>query len=173
MTSLKLSARLPINGIACALKPLVSRKGLGYRRLHVVVNPTADLGRSKISRRTGAHPKNAGAFFVRVAPCFGGCARDAFGRAGFLESRSANPRTVTAIPRLAASGGDSLTLGAPPMKHALIPSAALKARAAAHRAMALAALSSNSSLSVRLRRYNQHQLIARDLEALGVSHGSR
>lgn len=59
------------------------------------------------------------------------------------------------------------------MKHTLIPSAALKARAAAHRAMALAALSSNSSLATRLKRYNAHQMIARDLEALGVPHGSR
>lgn len=60
------------------------------------------------------------------------------------------------------------------MKHALIPSAALKARAAAHRAMALAALSSNSSLAVRVKRYNSHIQIARDiLQGLEVSHGAR
>ncbi|SDK68176.1 hypothetical protein SAMN05216189_104719 [Pseudomonas delhiensis] len=40
-----------------------------------------------------------------------------------------------------------------------------KARAAAHRAMALAALRSNSSLSVRLARYNHHRAIQRALEA--------
>ncbi|MFC0708869.1 hypothetical protein [Azorhizophilus paspali] len=43
-----------------------------------------------------------------------------------------------------------------------------KARAAAHRAMALAALRADSSLYVRLRRYNHHINIARALEAQGV-----
>ncbi len=40
-----------------------------------------------------------------------------------------------------------------------------KARASAHRAMALAALHSNSSLAVRLNRYNHHRAIQRSLEA--------
>lgn len=47
------------------------------------------------------------------------------------------------------------------MKHALIPS---KIRAAAHRAMAIAALHADSSLSVRLERYNTQMAIARTLE---------
>jgi hypothetical protein len=38
------------------------------------------------------------------------------------------------------------------------------ARAAAHRAMAMAALHANSSLTVRLRRYNHHMEIARSLD---------
>lgn len=42
-----------------------------------------------------------------------------------------------------------------------------KIRAAAHRAMALAALHANSSLSTRLARYNQHMSKARALEAKG------
>ncbi len=46
--------------------------------------------------------------------------------------------------------------------HALNPS---KNRAAAHRAMAMAALHANSSLAVRLRRYNHHMDIARSLES--------
>ena len=52
------------------------------------------------------------------------------------------------------------------MKHdpARNPSA-LRERASAHRAMAIAALRSDSSLSIRLRRYSHHQIIARDLEA--------
>lgn len=51
------------------------------------------------------------------------------------------------------------------MKHdpARNPSA-LCARASAHRAMAVAALHSDSSLSVRLKRYNRHMAIARSLE---------
>lgn len=46
--------------------------------------------------------------------------------------------------------------------HALNPS---KIRAAAHRAMALAALRSTSSLAVRLNRYNHHRAIQRSLES--------
>jgi hypothetical protein len=42
-----------------------------------------------------------------------------------------------------------------------------KIRAAAHRAMALAALHANSSLATRLTRYNAHMAKARALEATG------
>lgn len=42
-------------------------------------------------------------------------------------------------------------------------------RAAAHRAMALAALHADSSLSVRLSRYDHHIGIARALEAQEVA----
>ncbi|MEE1922496.1 hypothetical protein V0R50_07045 [Pseudomonas sp. 148P] len=48
--------------------------------------------------------------------------------------------------------------------HALTPS---KIRAYAHRRLALAALRANSSLSVRLARYNHHAEIARAMEAQG------
>ncbi|MDV7210127.1 hypothetical protein [Azotobacter beijerinckii] len=44
-----------------------------------------------------------------------------------------------------------------------------KARAAAHRAMALAALHADSSLSVRLHRFNRHMAIARSLESQEVA----
>ncbi|MEA9979733.1 MULTISPECIES: hypothetical protein [unclassified Pseudomonas] len=40
-------------------------------------------------------------------------------------------------------------------------------KAAAHRAMAIAALHADSSLSVRLRRWNHHMTIARTLETVG------
>ncbi|ENA36117.1 MULTISPECIES: hypothetical protein [Pseudomonas] len=43
-----------------------------------------------------------------------------------------------------------------------------KARAAAYKAMAFAALHANSSLSVRLKRYNSHMAKARSLEVGGV-----
>lgn len=43
---------------------------------------------------------------------------------------------------------------------------ALRERASAHRAMALSALRSDSSLSVRLRRYNHHMSSARALESI-------
>ncbi|MFJ2546596.1 hypothetical protein ACIOVF_09045 [Pseudomonas sp. NPDC087612] len=50
--------------------------------------------------------------------------------------------------------------------HALNPS---KIRAAAHRAMALAALHSDSSLRTRITRYNDHIAKARALENAGGS----
>lgn len=50
--------------------------------------------------------------------------------------------------------------------NAINPSA-LQDRAAAHRAMAVAALRANSSLSVRLKRYNHHINVARSLDAQG------
>ena len=53
------------------------------------------------------------------------------------------------------------------MKHilSLNPS---KIRAAAHRAMAMAALHADSALSVRLKRYNTQMAIARTLETAGA-----
>ncbi len=52
------------------------------------------------------------------------------------------------------------------MKHNHAPNpSALRDRVAAHRAMAIAALRADSSLSVRLKRYNHHMGIARALEA--------
>ncbi|MGK8435921.1 hypothetical protein ACRS3X_00895 [Ectopseudomonas hydrolytica] len=136
----------------------------------VAVSSAADLGRSNTTRRYSAHTSIAGAFFVPAMLCYGGCAWDAFGRAGFRVSRSANPRTAVTIPCLAASGdGSDNTHGAPPMNnlHAPNPSAS---HAAAWKARALAALHSDSSLSVRLRRYNQAMARARALEAQEVTH---
>lgn len=54
---------------------------------------------------------------------------------------------------------------------ALNPSA-LRERAAAHRAMALAALRADSSLSVRLKRYNAAMSKARSLEAEAARLGN-
>lgn len=50
--------------------------------------------------------------------------------------------------------------------HAFNPPA-LRRRASTHRAMATAALRADSSLFVRLKRYNHHMVIARSLEAIG------
>ena len=51
--------------------------------------------------------------------------------------------------------------------HQMITIDPSKKRAAAHRAMALAALHANSSLATRLARYNDHMAKARALEATG------
>jgi hypothetical protein len=53
------------------------------------------------------------------------------------------------------------------MKHTLNPSVTSD-KAAAHRAMAMAALHADSSLSVRLKRYNKQMAIARTLETAGA-----
>lgn len=114
-------------------------------------------------RRTSA-PISAGAFFV-PAVCYGGCAWDTFGCAGFLKFRFSTPRTVATQSR-GKDRGDSSTSGVTTMAlFRLLPTRSAPARAAAHRAMAKAALFANSSAAVRLKRYNHHMDKARSLEA--------
>jgi len=129
----------------------------------VAANSAAGFGDPTKSRRISAPITIAGAFFVPAVPCYGGCARETLGSAGFLDSRFANLRTAATLNRLATISGSSSNQGARPM-HALNPS---KFRAHAHRRLALAALRANSSLSVRLARYNHHAKIARALEGQG------
>lgn len=78
------------------------------------------LGRRSIGdatlagRNRKAHQRQvfiAGAFFVSAMSRYGGGARDTFGCAGLLSSRSANPRTAATPTCLAASGGSSKTKG--------------------------------------------------------------
>lgn len=141
--------------------------------LPVAANSATGFDGPNTSRRTGAPIPIAGAFFVPAVPCYGGCAWGTFGCAGFLLSRSVNPRTAATLYRLTAIRGSSPTVGAPPMKHphALNPSA-IQQHAAALKARAFAALRADSSLSVRLRRYNEAMAKARALEALEVHHAS-
>jgi len=73
------------------------------------------------------------------------------------------PRIAATQSRRKDRGSSSTAKGATPM-HAPILS---KIRALAHRKMALSALRANSSLSVRLKRYNHHMDQARALEAQG------
>ncbi len=134
----------------------------GYRS-PVAANSATGFGDPITVRRTSAPLMIAGAFFVPAHPVYGGCARETFGSAGCLTSRFANLRTAATLNRLATIRGSSSTLGAEPMT-TLIPS---KIRALAHRKMALSALRANSSLSVRLKRYNRHVDQARALEAQG------
>ena len=141
---------------------LAQHQPYGYRS-PVTVSPVADLGRSISKRRTSAPMTIAGAFFVPAMLRHGGCAWDTFGCAGFLLPRSANPRTAVTIPCLAANGDGSTAEGAPPM-HTLSPS---RLRAAAHRRMAFAALSADSSAATRLARYQHHITKARALESKG------
>lgn len=144
---------------------LTSRRGYG---LPVTVNPVSGRRGPNYLRRTSAHHLIAGAFFVLAMSLYGGgCAWDTFGCAGFLGCRSANLRTVATSLRVAANGGSSITQGASPMR-----TSNPFARAAALRAIALAALRADSSLSVRLARYNAAMAKVRALEAQGVDHAA-
>lgn len=135
-------------------------------RLPVAANSAAGFDGPKITRRTGAPIPIAGAFFVPAVPCYGSCAWGAFGRAGFRVSRSVNPRTAATHIRLTANRGSSTTHGAIPMRTTLSINPS-KSHAAAWKARAFAALRSDSSLSVRLRRYNEAMARARSLETVG------
>lgn len=128
----------------------------------VTANSVIGFCSPNIVRRISATVSKAGAFFMAAISFYGGCAWGALERAGLLTSRSANLRTAATQFCFAAGSGGSSTLGAVQMNHALIPSAI---PALAHRRMALSALRANSSLSVRLARYNSHMAIARTLES--------
>lgn len=129
----------------------------------VAANSATGLGNPISKRRNSAPITIAGAFFVPAVTCYGGCAWEAFVPAGFLLPRFTNLRTA-ATHSLGNERGSSSAEGASLMKHALNPS---KIRAHAHRRLAMATLRANSSLSVRLARYNHHAEIARALEAQG------
>ena len=133
----------------------------------VTAKSVTGRGNPNPKRRTSA-PISAGAFFVPAA-CYGGCAWDTFGCAGFLFGRFSTPRTVATQSR-GKDRGDSNQKGVIPMaSFRLFPTRSAPARAAAHRAMAKAALFSNSSAAVRLKRYNHHMDKARRLEAAPCS----
>ena len=117
-------------------------------------------------RRTSAD-HTAGAFFVPAASSYGGCAWETERSAGLLCPRSVNLRTAATPNRLTAIRGSSPDKGATPMRFTLTLNPS-KSHAAAWKARAFAALRSDSSLSVRLRRYNEAMTKARALEAGGA-----
>lgn len=145
-----------------------------YARLAVTLLAVGFGDPNRISRRTSATNTIAGAFFVPAVRRYGGCVWETARSAGFLDSRFANLHTVTTLNRLATISGDSSNLGVSHMSNtvqgASAPSLLSRHFAAAHRRMAIAALRADSSLSVRLSRYNQHMTKARSLEAVEVSH---
>ncbi len=117
--------------------------------------------------RTSAH-RNEGAFFASIIRVYGGCAWETVRSAGFQVSRFANLRTATPINCLATAGDGSTKLGDLPMASLRLPNLitrSLSGRAAAHRAMAKAALFADSSTRTRLNRYNHHIAKAQQLEA--------
>lgn len=133
----------------------------------VAANSATGFCRPINNRRNSVHVPKTDAFFVPEFSRYGGCAWDTFGCAGFLLSRSANPRTATTLIRFAANRGSSSTMGASPMQSTIQDPSVLVSKANAHRAMAMAALHADSSLSVRLKRYNAAMAKARALDAQG------
>jgi hypothetical protein len=137
----------------------------------VTAKSVADLGGSKPEWRTSA-ASVSGAIFV-PATSYGGCAWKPYGAAGVHSGRSANPRTVAPIRCLAATGDDSTPNGVRPMALTrLFPSRILSDRAAAHRAMARAALFADTSTRTRLKRYNHHMSKARAFDAAAGKGGA-
>jgi hypothetical protein len=145
--------------------PTIAKRTRRRYLVAVTANSVTGFGHPVNNRRTSATVPKAGAFFVPATSLYGGCARGAFERAGFLLSRLTNLRTA-ATHSFGHERGGSSTIGAAPMNHtpAINPSAS---HAAAWKARALAALRADSSLSVRLSRYNAAMARARALEAAG------
>ena len=135
-------------------------------RSAVAANSATRFGRRSLSRRNSAPITIAGAFFTPVVTCYGGCAQDAFGRAGFLDSRSTNLRTAATLTCLVASGGGSSNQGATPMNIFALSPSDIQHKIERHRARAIAQLNTNSSLKVRTDRYNAEMARARFYEAM-------
>jgi len=145
------------------MKPLVLLSKSVYSET-VAANSATGFGDSIRYRRTSAPVPIAGAFFVPAMPIYGGCAWETERSAGFLCPRFANPRTAATLIRLATNRGSStIGIGAPPMRTTLSLNPS-KSHADAWKARAFAALRANSSLAVRLRRYNEAMSRARALE---------
>lgn len=133
----------------------------------VAANSATGRENPKSSRRTSA-PSPLRGVFLRLQQC---SMAAVCGRASALPVSLIpgilTPHTVATLSR-EKDGSDSLNQGVTPVHNAQNPSVSLS-KAAAHRAMAMAALHADSSLSVRLKRYNTQMTIARTLETADAS----
>lgn len=145
--------------------PTIAKLAHRRYRAPVAAKSATGFGHPIKQKAHKRHQRTAGAFFVPAIRLNGGCVWEAFAPAGFLLPRLTNLHTA-ATHSFGHERGGSSAKGAVPMINtpALNPSAP---HAAAWKAMALAALRADSSLSVRLARYNHHMAKARALEAAG------
>jgi len=164
MNHIELSQHLPLL-LSGANHPLNSKACMGYS-IPVAAKSAAGCASPNNNRRTGALPCIAGAFFTPVIMLYGSCARETFGSAGFLLSRSCTP-AYSCHPSCASDVGSSSTIGAKPMKHTHAQNPSVTNRIAALKSRAISALHANSSLKVRLNRYNAAMQKARALESQG------
>ena len=146
--------------------PSLAKPSCWHYPASVMANPVTDLGRSHIK---WAHKRPhivAGAFLCPQLCVMAAVRGTPSGVPGAnLPGRPTRvqPSPFLAWPQAVTAPNPKLELY--PMKHdpARNPSA-LRQRATAHRAMALAALRADSSLSVRLARYNAAMAKVRALE---------
>ncbi|MBD8191905.1 ash family protein [Pseudomonas fluorescens] len=141
---------------------VASNRGRRYG-LPVAANSVTGRRNPRTSRRISAQITTAGVFFRPQLRVMAAVCGQASAWPGAYYPGIPTPCTAATQSRRKDGGGSSLKVGANHM-HAFNPS---KIRAAAHRAMALAALHANSSLATRLARYNAHMAIARTLESAG------
>lgn len=141
--------------IADANKLLAANKIFGYS-IAVAANSAPECGSSDMSRRTAPRKRFFCAHFMV------GCAWEAFAPAGILDTGLPHPRTVR-HPSCGSDPANSISSRSSKMKTLTLPIAAKikRNRIAAHKAMAAAALRADSSLNVRLARYNNHMNKAR------------
>jgi hypothetical protein len=141
--------------------PVASGNFHGYRS-SVAAKSAADLGGSTSKGATAPPLRLQALFLCPHSRVMAGCAGAPSGASGsFTPIRQS---CATRHPYLLGGRKEwLLSKGATPMT-TLIPS---KIRALAHRRMALSALRANSSLSVRLKRYNHHMDQVRALESQG------
>ncbi|MDP3535716.1 MAG: hypothetical protein Q8S08_10040 [Halomonas sp.] len=110
----------------------------------------------------------AGAFFMPVMRSYGGTFWASLLVSFVAESVSVPPRIVSPPNARGTVEGGSKHKGATPMAQLRLSNLItrnLSSRAAAHRAMAKAALFADSSTRTRLNRYNHHIAKAQQLEA--------
>jgi hypothetical protein len=140
---------------------------------------SAGFGDPKSQRRNSAH-RIHGAFFMPAMRQWWLCVGDLRVCRFYLCDRFANLRTAASITVWRQLGTAPDHKGASPMTASIrlsnLITRSLSSRAAAHRAMAKAALFADSSTRTRLKRYNHHidkaqQLEARALETAKCSVG--
>lgn len=137
------------------------------------VNPLAGLGGPNINRRISAPQtmrEQAQFFCLNFACRFMAAVRRTPQGVPAPVDRSANLCTAVSNACLAASGDGSdistgtITMHLPVLRLSCALNPSKIHRAKAHRAMALAALKSDSSLQTRIDRYNHHMSKARQIE---------
>ncbi len=151
--------------MASHLFPAVAKLNQGRYGAHVAANPAIRIG-VLTHRRTHRHKSG---FFVSTAwlHLYGRAVWGSFGSAGSYV-RYANLHGSAHHDWRHGSGERNRNIGSPIMtQHQILSLNPSKARAAYHRAIAMAALRADSSLSVRLARYNAAMARARALEVVG------
>lgn len=131
---------------------------------------SARFGDLNYTRRTGALRYRIGAFFASIRYVMDGLCGETFVSAGFRVCRFANPAqsVLQSVWRQWLTAPSSIRGVRPMAKSRLFLTLIPSKRAAAHRAMAKAALFTNASASARLKRYNHHIEKACRLEAAVV-----